>query len=78
MLEKGSSSSISRGLHTSAQGDGHPLLLAAGELVRITIPQPLQINQRQRLVHLLLTGAAIEFGQAEADVVGHRQVGKRA
>ena len=57
-------------------GDGHPLLLTTGELVRIAIPQPLQIDQRQRLVHLLLASTAIEFGQAKADIVGHRQVGK--
>ena len=59
-------------------GDGHPLLLAAGELMGIALPQPLQVDQRQRLFHLLLAAAAILPGQAEADVLGHRQVRKES
>ena len=44
----------------------------------IALPRPLQIDQRQRLFHLLLAAAAIEPDQPEADVLGHRQMGKRA
>ena len=75
MLEKGSSSSISRG--TPAPGQSPPAAAGHRRVDGDSDPQPLQIDQRQRLVHLLLTGTAIEFGQTEADVVGHRQVGKK-
>jgi hypothetical protein len=43
----------------------------------MALPQPLQVDQRQRLFHLLLA-AAILPGQAEADVLGYRQVRKES
>ena len=42
----------------------------------IAIPQALQVDQRQRLVDLLLAGLTRRPGQPETNILGHRQMGE--
>ena len=59
------------GLHHQGAGQGHPLLLTAGELVDALVqvlPQAQQVNE---LIHLLLGGDARLVPQAVGDVLLH-------
>ena len=48
----GSSSSSTLRLHASARASATALPLAAGELVRVAVGQPVQLHQLEQLVHL--------------------------
>ena len=58
---------------------GHPLALAAGELVRITIGELLQANEAEQLLHLRLSLRARDllYLQSVGDVGEDGQVAKR-
>ena len=57
-------------------GDGNPLLLPTGELVRVAVLEPAHAHQFEDLVNAGLAGAAVQLGQAEAHVLGNREVRK--
>ena len=52
----------------------HPLLLAAGQFMRVALRQAIQANQRQHARHLRRAGVARQRIQAKADIAGHGQV----
>ena len=66
------------GLQHQGAGEGHPLPLAAAELVRPAFLQAGQPHHRQRLADLprLLSSRQTLIGQAEADVLLDGQVGE--
>ena len=64
------------GLVHESPGDGHPLLLTAGELVDPALAVTLQVDELQHGLHLLLDlvlGGLLD-AQAEGDVVEHVEV----
>ncbi len=60
-------------------GQRHALLLAAGELVRLSLFQPIELDQRHHLGHALGDVRARHAGalQAEGDVVAHVKMRKQ-
>ena len=77
--EVGSSKRMISGLHAEAPGDGHPLLLAAGDLARILVGQledldPLEVADGR------LPGLSVRLfpdpDRREGAVFEHRQVGE--
>ena len=65
--------------HHQRPGKGHPLLLAAGELLREPPIQSLEVEHLQHLRHLavlFLLGRLFQL-QAVGDVLIHRHVGKQ-
>ena len=59
------------GLDRERPGERHALALAAGELRRIAVDQPLELDQREQLVHALLDLGLRPLAdrEAEGDVV---------
>jgi hypothetical protein len=60
----------------ASAGQRDPLLLAAGELMRVTPAEPAQPDRLEQGVDL--AAAALAGGQPEADVARHRQVREQA
>ncbi len=56
-------------------GQGHPLLLAAGEFVGVARGEVVELDQLQKLAHQAL--ALWMLADAEADVVGHAEMGEQ-
>ena len=67
------------GLHHQGPGQGHPLLLAAGELVCVPVFHALQAHQVQHVEHLFADLLLGQLAQLEAvgHVVEHVQVGEQ-
>ncbi len=67
------------GLVDQGPGQGHPLLLPAGELVGVAAPEAFQVQHVQRVLHppAGLLGREAAGPQAEGDVLGHVQVGEQ-
>ena len=73
-FENGSSSSSSSGLRRERAGKRHPLLLAAGELVRIRVAAAGQADEREHRRDALARGGIRAAAETEADVAGNGQV----
>ncbi len=60
-------------------GDGHALLLAAGELGGVARPEARQVDEVQHLADPALDRRLVDLAQpqAEGDVVEHREVGEQ-
>ena len=76
----GSSISTSSGSKTSARGDGHALLLAAGELPGTTPFQPVEPHKPQGAPHPLAPPLRVDAAhlQREREVLPHRHVREQA
>ncbi len=69
-----------RRLDRQRPGEGHPLLLAAGELVGVAVGVDAETDQLEHVVGPLAAGRAVATAQleAEGDVVAHCQVREQA
>ena len=76
--ENGSSSRTSDGLDGQGPGQGHPLLLAAGELVRVAVGHPGQADHLEQGVGGRVRAAPQEPRPPKATLAATVRWGKRA